>query len=429
VLYSFYGNGGSGTPFYVVPEQGRDSRLYGTTYGPSGSAGSAFAITTAGFERQIYTFGSDGSNPASGPTLATDGNLYGTTYDGGAQNLGVLYRLSPSGVYTVLHDFLGDTDGANPIASPIEASDGNLYGATLGVGGASTVYKYSFDGSFSTLFTFEQSQGQYVVGSLTEATDGSLYGAAEQGGSGTCGSLFQMSKSGTLLWNYGFSCNVGYLPASSLILASDGNLYGTTARGGVGIGCGTVFRVDQKRSVTPVYAFKNATDGCEPFGLTQANDDSLYGTTAFGGKGKNGGGGTIFKLSLDGVHTKLFDFDGRGEQPYAAPLQDTDGKFYGTTSVGGRAGYGSVYSLDMGLGPFATFVLPTGKVGQSAQILGQALTGTTSVTFNGIPATSFAVVKDTYMTAVVPAGATTGPVVVTTPGGKLTSNVNFRIIK
>ena len=82
----------------------------------------------------------------------------------------------------------------------------------------------------------------------------------------------------------------------------------------------------------------------------------------------------------------------------------------------------------MGLGPFVAFALPTGKVGKTAQILGQGLTGTSSVTFNGIPATSFTVVSDTYMTAVVPAGATTGPVVVTTPTGTLTSNKNFIVV-
>jgi hypothetical protein len=86
-----------------------------------------------------------------------------------------------------------------------------------------------------------------------------------------------------------------------------------------------------------------------------------------------------------------------------------------------------MYSLNMGLGPFVTFVRSTGKATQTAQILGQGLTGTTSVTFNGIAATSFSVVSDTYLTAVVPAGATTGPVVVTTPNSTFTSNKNFRV--
>ena len=97
--------------------------------------------------------------------------------------------------------------------------------------------------------------------------------------------------------------------------------------------------------------------------------------------------------------------------------------------MGGTNFDGIVYRLDGGLGPFVTFIQPTGKVGKTAQILGQGLTGTTSVTFNGVPAAKFSVVSDTYMTAVVPAGASTGAVVVATPAGNLTSNVSFRISK
>jgi hypothetical protein len=88
-----------------------------------------------------------------------------------------------------------------------------------------------------------------------------------------------------------------------------------------------------------------------------------------------------------------------------------------------------VYSLDVGLGPFIALVQPQGKIGQNAQILGQGLTGATSVTFNGVPTTRFTVVGDTFMNAVVPSGATTGKVVVTTPAGALTSNVNLRIVQ
>lgn len=83
----------------------------------------------------------------------------------------------------------------------------------------------------------------------------------------------------------------------------------------------------------------------------------------------------------------------------------------------------------MGLSPAVAFVIPTGKVGQTAEILGQGLTGSTSVTFNGVAAAKFTVVSDTYMTAVIPTGATTGAVVVTTLAGALTSNINFRITK
>ena len=133
-------------------------------------------------------------------------------------------------------------------------------------------------------------------------------------------------------------------------------------------------------------------------------------------------------MSLSGTFQVLYDFGLSGEDAEAAPAQDTNGVFYGTTYKGGRYGFGTVYSLNMGLAPFVTFVLPAGKAATNAQILGQGLTGTTGVTFNGIAATSFKVVSDTCMTAVVPSGATTGKVVVTTPGGTLTSNVSFRVV-
>jgi hypothetical protein len=100
---------------------------------------------------------------------------------------------------------------------------------------------------------------------------------------------------------------------------------------------------------------------------------------------------------------------------------------YGTTELGGIDSNGTVFSSSLGLRPFITFVQATGKVGKAAQILGQGFTGTTSVTFNGVEAASFTVVSDTYLTAVVPQAASTGPVVVTTPTANLTSNVSFRI--
>jgi len=179
-----------------------------------------------------------------------------------------------------------------------------------------------------------------------------------------------------------------------------------------------------------LYSFgANRADGVVPHaGLVQASDTNLYGVTAGGGQADVG---VIFQLKLDGTYTELYSFVGSkfNSGVFADTLkQHTSGKFYGTTEVGGTHGLGSAYSLDMGLGSFVTFVQPTGSVGQAAQILSQGLTGTTSVTFNGVPASSFTIVNDTYMTAVVPSGATTGKVVVTTPGGALTSNVSFRVV-
>ena len=106
-------------------------------------------------------------------------------------------------------------------------------------------------------------------------------------------------------------------------------------------------------------------------------------------------------------------------------MQATNGTLYGTTYNGG-AGYGTIYSLSMGLGPFIEAVPPRDAVGHNLIILGSDLTGATSVTFNGTPAT-FTVVSATEIKTTVPAGAITGPLVVTTPGGTLSSNVIFRV--
>ena len=430
-LYSFTGQNSSGVPVYVTPAQGRNGKLYGTNSGANGADGSIFEITTAGLQNQIYTFGSDGINPYAGLTLATDGNFYGTTVYGGSSNNGVLFRISPGGTYTALHEFAGGPDGANPVTKPIEASDGNLYGPTLGTNGTSTIYKYSpSDGSFSTIFKLDPLRGFSAVGALVEGPDGNLIGSAEVEGANGCGTLFKFTKSGSPLWTYSFQCNdTGYSPDSALLQATDGNFYGTTIYGGTAGRCGTVFKLDQSGNVSDLYAFKSLADGCGPYGgITQGTDGNLYGTTSGGGKGSNGPGGTLYQLTMKGVHTILYNFGVTGEVPEAPPTQDTNGIFYGTTELGGRYGFGAVYSLNMGLGPFVTFVRPSGATGHAAQILGQGLTGATSVAFNGVPATSFNVVSDTYMTAVVPIGAITGKVVVTTPGGTLTSNVSFRVV-
>ena len=430
-FYSFTGSSSSGNPGLGSLVQGRNGKLYGTTFGPSGSSGSVFAITTTGRANQPYTFGNDGANPWAGLTLGADGYYYGTTSAGGTTGNGVLFKVSPTGVYTSLHEFAGGSDGASPFSSPIQASDSSFYGTTYGTNGASTIYRYQTNGTFTTIYNFDVVHGQGVVAPLIQGSDGNLYGTASTGGNATlgCGTIFKLSTSGQILWSYIFPCGVGgALPDAPLFQASDGNFYGTTASGGEGgVQPGTVFRIDQNGNVKILYAFKNIPDGASPTGgVTQGTDGNLYGTTSGGGKS---GGGTLFQLSLNGVHKILYSFGVTGKEPFSGVMQDTNGLFYGTTYMGGRYGYGTVYSLNMGLGPFVTFVQPFAAVGGTAQILGQGLTGATAVTFNGIAATSFKVINDTYMTAIVPTGATTGRVVVTTPGGTLTSNISFRVLE
>jgi uncharacterized repeat protein (TIGR03803 family) len=252
-----------------------------------------------------------------------------------------------------------------------------------------------------------------------------------------CGTVFRLSTSGTLSYDYSFPCGAGgAFPFGGVVQGSDGNLYGVTEIGGndyLGEGAGTVFKVDQNGVVSVLYIFPGFPREDVPVGgLMQATDGNLYGTTIEGGSANYG---TLFQTATTGAAKELYHFPGYGENPAlrAGFLQHTNGILYSTTSEGNAyhnnndAAWGSVFSLSMGLGPFVSFVRPTGRVGQIAQILGQGLTGATSVTFNGVAATKFRVVSDTYMTAVVPAGATTGAVVVATPTRNLTSNVSFRI--
>jgi uncharacterized repeat protein (TIGR03803 family) len=426
-LANLNGAGSLGLPISTLA-QGRDAELYGLCYGTSLTGGSVFKLTTSGGTDVLYTF-TTGAAPLAGVTLATDGNYYGTTGGGGTYADGVLFRISADGVYSVLHNFSG-ADGANPAASPIQATDGNLYGTTSGTAGAflPTIYKYSLSGKFTTIATLNSADGEIVEG-LIQGSDGNLYGLAQAGGAYKNGTIFKVSTAGVLLSVYSFpGGKLGAVPVGSLIQASDGYFYGAAYTGGSGVfGNGTVFRMSPAGKVSTLYTFHGASDGQNPFaGLVQATDGKLYGTTSFGGAYTDG---TIFQITTAGAFKELYSFTGTSGNSGEGLMQHTNGLFYGATEGGGTYGDGVVYSLDMGLGPFVTFVQPFGKVGHAAEILGQGLTGTTSVTFNGIPATSFTVESDTYMTAVVPGGATGGTVTVTTPTGTLTSNTRFTILK
>ncbi len=209
---------------------------------------------------------------------------------------------------------------------------------------------------------------------------------------------------------------------------TDGNFYGTTSEGGA-YGNGTVFRITPAGNFTTLYNFcsqADCTDGSQPVAaLVQGIDGNLYGTTHSGGAY---GWGSVFKITPAGTLTTLHSFDVTdGAFTWSGLLQGTNGIFYGTTYGGGSADGGTVFSLDMGLGPFVSFVQRFGKVGRQFQILGQGFTGTTSVSFNGTAA-AFTVEHDTFLVGTVSAGATTGYVTVTTPSGTLTSNVPFNVI-
>jgi uncharacterized repeat protein (TIGR03803 family) len=434
-IYSFSTATGQ-YPGFGVLTQGRDGKLYGTTQqGGIYGFGTVFKQRVGATENVVlynFTGGTDGAYPYGGLTLASDGSFYGTALQGGVSGKGVLFKITSAGVSSVLYVFTGGADGSYPAAPPIQATDGNYYGTTNGLSSQnSTLYQYNpKSGILTTIYTFDFSFGAWSQ--PLQGTDGNLYTMTSAGGSSGCGYIVKVTTAGVVKATHSFNCfSGGSNPEAALAQGADGNYYGTTLHGGSS-DSGIIFKVDGKSAAFTVLHDFGATtgDGLYPNGgLTQAIDGNFYGATALGG---SLGYGSLFQITAAGGYTKIYSFPSLQGIPYQtpfAPAQDTSGMFYGTTELGGSSDLGSIYALDMGLGPFVSFVLPSSKIGQTAQILGQGLTGTSSVTFNDVEATGFNVVTDTYMTAVVPPGATTGKVVVTTPSGPLTSNVTFRVSK
>jgi uncharacterized repeat protein (TIGR03803 family) len=275
---------------------------------------------------------------------------------------------------------------------------------------------------------FDSANGTSLSG-LVQGSDGYLYGTALGGGANLYGTAFKLSTSGQPSFFYSFPGGTGgWAPDGALVEATDGNFYGTTLQGGstkqLG-GFGTVFKLTPQGAVSILFAFDRAIGNTPVGGLIQATDGYLYGALNANIKNES----ELFRINLSGQYETLYKFPQTVGSNIGPPMQDTNGYFYGPAQDGGAYGFGAIYRLDMSLAPFITFVRPAGKVGHTAKILGQGLTGTTSVTFNGVPATSFLVKSDTYMTAVVPSGATTGTVTVTTPSGTLSSNRSFRILR
>jgi uncharacterized repeat protein (TIGR03803 family) len=455
------------------------------TYLPCYDAGcgTLFNITTSGTLSTLVDFDSgDGFGPGA-LVQGTDGNLYGTTNAGGGNSFcngigcGTVFKFSPTGTLTTLYIFCSQSncaDGAVPTGALVQGTDGNFYGTTDTGGaystcqsdcGGGTVFKITPSGTLTTLYSFCAQTGcpddEGPVGGLIQATDGNFYGTTVQGGAnssvcGGCGgTIFKMTPSGTLTSLYSFSCSNtgtqiicpdGAAPETGLIQATDGNFYGTTLDGGANSsgcsGCGgTIFKITPTGALTTLYGFcaqSDCGDGSNPHaGLVQATDGNFYGTTNIGGAYSTCtdgcGDGTVFEITPSGTLTTLHSFSGPdGTLPGAGVVQDTDGNLYGTTSAGGvnftatNGGGGTVFSLDVALGPFVKTLPTSGPALGAVMILGTALTGATSVSFNGTAAT-FTVASASLITTTVPLGATTGPVTVITPNGTLTSNVPFTL--
>jgi len=411
-----------------IVAQGRDGNLYSTSPKGGTGFGTVFMITPQGKINVLYNFdGTHGKVPFGGLTLGTDGNFYGTTSAGGSTNLGIVFKVTPAGVLSVLHTFITG-EGYSAYAPPIQGADGNFYGTTIfgGSSGYGTVYKMTPTGTLTILHSFDLTNGRNPYGPLVQGNDGNFYGTAYSGlGANVYGMVFKVTSKGTFTILHAFDLTDGGNPVSGLVLGKDGNFYGTTFNGS-SVGYGNVFKITPAGALTVLHSFTPASDGGTPYGgLVQATDGNFYGVGYVGGT-KNDG--TVFRITPSGTFSVRYSFDGsHGSLPMVTLLQHTTGTFYGDTNTGGSHNTGAFYSLKASLAPYAALLPSSGKVARAIGILGQGFNSATGVSFNGTSA-KFTVSSDTFLSATIPAGAKTGAVTITIPGGNLTSKITFRVV-
>lgn len=434
--------------------QGTDGNLYGADYaGGVDRYESIFKVTPEGTVSVVHNFtDNQGGTYPTGIALGLNGLWYGTTKQGGASGApcpspvagcGTVFEITEAGTIDILHEFTGP-DGMYPEGGLTLGPDGNFYGTTYGTiqkGSTGAIYGTIFQitptGTFTTLHTFSMSDGAYPTSPLVLGADGRLYGTASVGGSpnGGAGTVFAITTGGTFTSLYNFdTAGAPGSPAGALVLGANGNFYGVTQYGGTECGGdnGTIYYVSPGgHTFVEIYDFgKICNQGSPRSGLVLASDGNFY--SGAGGSGENDPAsyGILYEITPKLDYTTLYDFDyttsyyGSGVNL----MQHTNGTFYGTTTPFDNlsSDQPTFFSYSKGLAPFITTVPQMRPVGQKVLILGQGLTGSTSVTFNGVAAT-FTVVSDTEITATVPKGATKGIVTVTTPTGMISTTVLFYI--
>jgi len=324
-------------------------------------AGRAFNVNAQTVtETNLYSFAGDpdGKSPyeEGGLMQGSDGNFYGTTYQGGLHNSGTVFRISLSGSYTNLWSFTGGSDGYSPKAGLVQGSDNNFYGTTEfgGMNNNGTVFRINPSGTQTNLHSFA---GYPTDGrdpdNLVQGSDGNFYGTTFHGGASTncgngvggCGTVYRISPSGSemILYSFGSFPTDGYNPYAGLVQGSDGNLYGTTPNGGTH-NHGTVFRISPSGSYSNLYSFVGSpSDGSTPLAdLVQGSDGSFYGTTTNGG---TYGDGTVFRFNPSGTYTTLYSFAGGATPGFCGLIQGSDGNFYGATGSGIYSTNGAVFRI------------------------------------------------------------------------------------
>jgi uncharacterized repeat protein (TIGR03803 family) len=255
---------------------------------------------------------------------AYDGNFYGTTSAGGANDEGTVFRITSEGKLTILYSFCSIancTDGSVPFAGLVQGFDGNLYGTTSmgGTNNQGVVFEITPEGKLTRLYSFcsaaNCADGAVPYADLTRSRNGHLYGTTYAGGASSDGTVFEVTPAGRMTTLHSFNGADGAAPYTGALLEGiDGNFYGTTFDGGANAGYGlggTVFKMTPAGKLTTLYSFcaeSGCADGRGPVGgLVQGVDGTLYGTAYAGGIygtascGTYGaqGCGTFFSLNLE----------------------------------------------------------------------------------------------------------------------------------
>jgi uncharacterized repeat protein (TIGR03803 family) len=346
-----------------------DGNIYfATTIGGNGR-GSIGKLAPDGTISTLYAFPAESDHPVrpQGNLIqANDGHLYGTSFIGGADGRGTIFRVTLTGEFTLLRSMgATPTDASLPYTGLVQASDNKLYGTTLSGGNndKGTIFRIALDGSnFEIIHHFSGANGENPEGQLLVGSDGELYGTTLQGGQSNRGAIYKISTSGvfTLLYSVpslsafgdlGTAINAtGANPRAGLMLAADGNYYGTAYQGGPG-GNGTVFRMTPAGVVSVFHAFAGATqDGGFPLSsVTQDAQGNFYGTTQHGGYQD---AGSAYRLSSTGEFTLLHGFIDTfdGANPHASLLL-ANGTIYGAScdcEAQSDTRLGTLFKLDLG---------------------------------------------------------------------------------
>jgi len=458
VIYNFDGPAHGKTPRGGLT-LGTDGNFYGTTsQGGTSNYGNIFQITPAGVLTVLHAFSyNDGGNPYSSPIQGIDGNFYGTTKAGGTGS-GTIYKIAPSGTFTSLHSF-SFAECSTPVAPPIQGTDGNFYGACQAggaAGGDGSIIKFTAAGVVTVLYSFDFTHGSHPNGPLVQGSDGNFYGTTSGGGSLDGGVVFKLTSAKVLTVLYNFDAKPasvdGKLVDAGLVQGTDGNFYGVTDGGGTN-GFGILYKISAAGVYKVLYNFVQATGSVPQTTLRQHTNGKLYGEANSGGanslgalfnyalglkpfisalptSGKVAKGVGILGTGLTGTTSVSFN----GTSTTFHVVSDN----YLTTSVPAGATSGYITAVTPGgtlksnqkfrVTPvILSFSPPNGAVGTSVTINGTSFTGASKVTFGGGKTAVPLVGSDSQITATVPAGAVTGKIQVTTPGGRATSPTVFTV--